>query len=138
MAEHITRTPDQPWYDVEQGLLDRRIYSDPDIYAQELEKIFARAWNFVCHESQIPEPGNFFTSYIGEDEVIAVRDRNGKVNVLLNTCPHRGNTVCRAELGTTRSFFCSFFFCVSSSESDSTLSSESALREVRFFFFFFL
>ena len=95
-------------YNNQTGVLDRRIFSDEAIYQEELKRIFGRAWNFICHESQIPDTGNFFTNFIGEDEVIAVRDRAGKVNVLLNTCPHRGNTVCRAELGTTKSFFCSY------------------------------
>jgi phenylpropionate dioxygenase-like ring-hydroxylating dioxygenase large terminal subunit len=95
-------------YDKTNGTLDRRIFSDEKIYQQELTRIFGRAWNFICHESQVPDTGNFFTNFIGEDEVIAVRDRVGKVNVLLNSCPHRGNTVCRAELGTTKSFFCSY------------------------------
>ncbi len=102
-------TPDrQPWYDVENGILDRRIFTDPSIYQEELEKIFARAWNFMCHESQIPENGDFFMNFIGEDEVIVVRDREGSIQVLLNSCPHRGNTVCRAEIGRANSFLCSY------------------------------
>jgi phenylpropionate dioxygenase-like ring-hydroxylating dioxygenase large terminal subunit len=97
------------WFDAERGiLLDRSIFTDPDIYRQEQERIFARAWNFVCHESQLPEPGSFFMSYVGAEEVICVRDRNHAVQVLLNTCPHRGNTVCRAELGKVASFLCSY------------------------------
>jgi len=95
-------------YDAATGILDRRIFSDEAVYQRELTHIFGRAWNFICHESQIPQRGNFFTSYIGEDEVIAVRDRRRQINVLLNTCPHRGNTVCRAELGSVNSFFCSY------------------------------
>ena len=88
--------------------MDRRIFSDEAVYHQELERIFARAWNFICHESQLPETGSFFMNFIGEDEVIAVRDRQGKVQVLLNSCAHRGNTVCRAEQGRTASFLCSY------------------------------
>ena len=94
------------WVDLEQGTVDRRIFSEPEIYQAELSRIFARAWNFICHESQLPEQGNFFLNYIGEDQVIAVRDRKDRVQVLLNSCPHRGNTVCRAEQGKTNSFFC--------------------------------
>lgn len=95
-------------FNVETGILKRHIFSDEAIYQAELERIFGRAWNFMCHDSQIPKPGDFFMNWIGEDEVIVVRGRDGKVNVLLNTCPHRGNTVCRAEIGNTRSFFCSY------------------------------
>ncbi|MDA1074756.1 MAG: Rieske 2Fe-2S domain-containing protein [Proteobacteria bacterium] len=96
------------WYDPDSATLDRRIFSDPEIYQQELERIFGRAWNFICHESQLPEPGRFFMNYIGEDQVIAVRDRKHQIQVLLNSCPHRGNTVCRAEQGKTASFLCSY------------------------------
>ncbi|MBV1904513.1 MAG: Rieske 2Fe-2S domain-containing protein [Pseudomonadales bacterium] len=96
------------WVDVNKGTVDRRIFSDLAIYQQELKRIFARGWNFICHETQIAEPGRFFQSYIGEDQVIAVRDRSNTVQVLLNSCPHRGNTVCRSDQGKTRSFFCSY------------------------------
>ena len=96
------------WVDAENGLVDRIIFSDPEIYRWEMERIFARAWNFICHESQIPEPGDFFLNSIGEDRVIAVRNKAGEIGVLLNTCRHRGNAVCRAEQGNTRVFTCPY------------------------------
>jgi phenylpropionate dioxygenase-like ring-hydroxylating dioxygenase large terminal subunit len=106
---HAIIARESPWYDAERGIVrDRSIFTDPDIYRLEQERIFARAWNFICHESQLPEPGSFFMSYIGDEEVIAVRDRSRTVQVLINSCPHRGNTVCRAEQGRTNSFLCSY------------------------------
>jgi len=96
------------WVDFENGLVDRIIFSDPDIYKMEMERIFARAWSFVCHESQIPEVGDFFQTYIGEDRILAVRDKRGAVSVLLNTCRHRGNAVCRAEQGNAKVFTCPY------------------------------
>ena len=99
---------DMDFYNAETGVLKRSIFADEGVYELELKRIFARAWNFMCHESQIPAPGDFFMNYIGEDEVIVVRGRDRRVNVLLNTCAHRGNSVCRAELGNARSFFCSY------------------------------
>jgi phenylpropionate dioxygenase-like ring-hydroxylating dioxygenase large terminal subunit len=94
--------------DLAKGTVERRIFSDPEIYQMELERIFARAWNFMCHESQIPNPGDFFLNFIGEESVIATRDRTGKLQVFLNSCRHRGNAVCRAESGNTRSFLCTY------------------------------
>jgi phenylpropionate dioxygenase-like ring-hydroxylating dioxygenase large terminal subunit len=94
--------------DVSKGLVDRSIYSDPRIYRLELQRIFARAWNFMCHDTQVPNAGDYFTTRIGEDQVIVVRGNDGQVRVLLNTCRHRGNALCRAELGNTKSFVCSY------------------------------
>ena len=94
--------------DLDHGTVDRRIFFADDNYETELERIFARAWNFMCHESQIPSPGDFFLNFIGEESVIATRDRQGRLQVLLNTCRHRGNAVCRAELGHARSFMCTY------------------------------
>lgn len=95
-------------FDPDSGVLDRRVHSDEALYRLELERIFARGWNFMCHDSQLREPGDYFVTYIGEDQVIAVRDEEGGVNVLLNTCRHRGNALCRAEQGRARSFVCSY------------------------------
>jgi phenylpropionate dioxygenase-like ring-hydroxylating dioxygenase large terminal subunit len=94
--------------DSKRGLVERRIYSDPEIYQLELERIFARAWNFMCHDSQIPNPGDFFMTFIGEDRVIVVRDNDGLPQVLVNSCRHRGNAVCRAEEGHATSFMCTY------------------------------
>ena len=83
----------------EEGLLSRRIFSEQEIYQQELENIFAKTWLFLCHDSQIPNPGDFFSTYMGEDPVLVTRDQAGQVRAFLNVCRHRGNRVCRADSG---------------------------------------
>src|SRR3990170_6947545 len=90
------------------GEVDRRMFFDEDIYQLELERIFARAWNFMAHDSQIPNPGDFFMTFIGEDRVIVVRDNEGNPQVVVNSCRHRGNAVCRAEEGHASSFMCTY------------------------------
>ena len=82
--------------DLKQGTISREIFSSKDVYEEELEKVFTRAWLFVGHESQIPKPGDYFTSRMGAESVILTRDKKNKVHVFLNSCRHRGMKVCQA------------------------------------------
>jgi phenylpropionate dioxygenase-like ring-hydroxylating dioxygenase large terminal subunit len=93
---------------VERGEIDRRIFSDPDIFDAEMELIFGRAWQFLCHESQIAKAGDFVETPMGLDNVLAVRQKDGTIRGLLNTCTHRGNAVCRADEGNTKAFMCTY------------------------------
>ncbi len=87
---------------------DRRIYWDQDIYEQELEQIFARAWQFLAHEGQIPNAGDFLTTHMGEDNVIVARQSDGTIKAFINSCPHRGNVVCHADSGNAKAFTCAY------------------------------
>ncbi len=94
--------------DLETGYLDRRIFTDQDIYQEELEKIFARAWLMIGHESLAPKPNDFFHSYMGEDPVILTRDGEGRLHAFLNMCRHRGNRIVRTDVGNARNFACAY------------------------------
>ncbi len=85
------------------------VYTDAGVYAEELAKIFGgRSWNFVGLEAEIPNPGDFKRTSIGETSVIVVRGKDGEINVLRNQCAHRGLQVCRQDFGTTRAFQCPY------------------------------
>ncbi|HJU16467.1 MAG TPA: aromatic ring-hydroxylating dioxygenase subunit alpha [Stellaceae bacterium] len=94
--------------DAAAGLVSREIFVDEEIYGQELERVFGRSWLFVGHESQIPNPGDYFVSRMGEESVILTRDRAGAVHVFLNSCRHRGMKVCRYDEGNTAVFTCPY------------------------------
>jgi len=94
--------------DVGKGTQSKRIFWDEELYRLELERVFARSWLFLAHESAIPKPGDFFTTYMGEDAVIVARTQSGEIKAFVNSCTHRGNQVCNAESGNTRSFTCSY------------------------------
>jgi phenylpropionate dioxygenase-like ring-hydroxylating dioxygenase large terminal subunit len=83
-------------------------YTDPRIFAEELEKIFYRGWVFVGHESEIPAPGDFVTRAIGLQPVLMVRGKDQQVRVLLNRCAHRGSLVCPLERGHVKVFTCPY------------------------------
>ncbi len=93
---------------LEEGWVSRDVFFDPAIYEAEMRQIFARVWLFVAHESQVPKPGDFVTTYMGEDGVIVARQKDMSVNVFLNSCPHRGNKVCHADGGNARRFVCNY------------------------------
>jgi 3-phenylpropionate/trans-cinnamate dioxygenase subunit alpha len=94
--------------DREKGLVSRLIMSDEEIYQLELERIFNRCWLVLGHESQVEKPGMFFTTWMGDEPVIVTRDAHGEVRAMINSCRHRGNSVCRAEAGRTNTFMCTY------------------------------
>jgi phenylpropionate dioxygenase-like ring-hydroxylating dioxygenase large terminal subunit len=94
--------------DLKSGKVSRRIFFDKEIYQEELRQVFSRCWLFLGHESQLPEPGDFITTYMGEDPVIVCRDLSGNLRAFLNSCRHRGMKICRLDGGNAREFICSF------------------------------
>jgi hypothetical protein len=66
-----------------------RALSDPELYELEMERIFAKTWIFLGHETEIPNKGDFVTRDMGSDAVIVARDRDNEIHVSLNVCPHR-------------------------------------------------
>src|SRR5438477_12204833 len=91
---------------VEPGRVHRRVYSDPAIFELEMERLFGRAWLFVGHASQVPNPGDFVTMELGRQPVIFTRHRDGSLKVLQNRCAHRGPKVLNERCGHRRQFTC--------------------------------
>jgi salicylate 5-hydroxylase large subunit len=76
------------------------LYTDPAVYARELERIFyGRHWCYVALEAEVPSPGDFKTTFIGERSVIVTRDPHGEIHVLENRCRHKGIRLVQASFG---------------------------------------
>jgi phthalate 3,4-dioxygenase subunit alpha len=94
--------------ELERGLVPPAVYCDEELFDLERERIFARSWCFLAHESEIPERGDYVLRRIVDDSFIVVRDEDAQVQVLYNMCRHRGMQVCRAEQGNTSHFRCPY------------------------------
>jgi benzoate/toluate 1,2-dioxygenase subunit alpha len=93
---------------VEPGRVHRRVYADADVFELEMERIFGRAWLFVGHISQVPNPGDYITTELGRQPVIMARHSDGKVHVLLNRCTHRGAKVVNERQGHAPRLVCCY------------------------------
>lgn len=88
--------------------VDRRAYTEDDVFRRERAIIFNRCWLYVGHESEVPKAGDFVTRTVGGYDLIFSRDGTGAVHAHFNACSHRGSTVCREHSGNTRVFTCPY------------------------------
>ena len=84
-------------------------YTDPALHKKELERFFYRRhWNYVGLEAEVPLPGDFKRTVVGERSVILVRDADGALSVVENVCAHRGMQFCRERHGNKKEFVCPY------------------------------
>lgn len=85
------------------------LYTDPQVFQEELDRIFMKGWVFVGHESEVPNKGDWVARKLGLEPVLLLRDRDGEIQVLANRCAHRGTLLCNANSGNARrAFKCPF------------------------------
>ena len=97
-----------PQWAPEKGIVSRNIFSDAEIYGQELERIFRKCWLFLGPEATIPHLNDYLATYMAEDPIILVRSTGSRFRAFLNTCPHRGNKICLYDRGNAKTFTCSY------------------------------
>jgi salicylate 5-hydroxylase large subunit len=97
------------WGDAPTSRTPGWVYTDPEVYREELERFFYQGhWCYVGLECEVPEPGDFKRSVVGERSVIMVRDGGGEIRVVENRCAHRGVAFCRERHGRVKSFTCPY------------------------------
>ena len=84
-----------------------RVFTDPDIYEREQGRIFrGPTWSYLGLENEIPDLGDFKTSFLGETPVVICRSGTGAVRAFVNRCAHRGTLLVREPTGTATDFTC--------------------------------
>jgi len=95
------------WPALDYSRVPYRLYHDAEVYAQEQERIFrGPTWNFLALDVEIPNPGDFRATYVGETPVIVNRDEHGEIHAFVNRCAHRGALVRRELSGNAKNHTC--------------------------------
>lgn len=90
--------------------IDNRIYTDAAIYERERSQIFSKCWKFVCHASELPEPGDFRLVTVAGHELIMLRGKDGVIRSFYNSCAHRGARVLRQPAGCVKNGIMTCFY----------------------------
>lgn len=92
-----------PWQSLEADF-----YTDPDVFALDMEVVFGRHWVFAATEAEIPEPGDYVTIDIGPYSVIVVRGEDEQVGAFHNVCRHRGARILTEGHGSVGNIVCGY------------------------------
>ncbi|MDE0799439.1 MAG: Rieske 2Fe-2S domain-containing protein [Rhodospirillaceae bacterium] len=82
------------------------VYTDPDIYKDESEKVFAKAWRFACHDSELPEAFDYRVFEQDGQSLFAIRGEDGVIRSFLNVCSHRGAKLLDQPAGNAKLITC--------------------------------
>ena len=83
------------------------LHHDEQLYAIEMERIFrGPTWNYLCLEAEIPNPGDYRTTWVGDTPVIVSRDQAGALHAFVNRCSHRGAMIVRELRGNAERLVC--------------------------------
>jgi phenylpropionate dioxygenase-like ring-hydroxylating dioxygenase large terminal subunit len=75
------------------------IYHDPEFFELEKQAIFRRSWHLVCHQSDVPDVGDYHSlDFLGES-VVTLRGEDRQVRSFHNVCRHRASRLLDGNRG---------------------------------------
>ncbi len=101
--------PAQVWENEGSSRIPFWAYTDDAIYKKELDRLFYKGhWSYIGLEAEVPNPGDFKRTVIGERSVVMTRDMDGELHVVENVCAHRGMQFCRERHGNKKELVCPY------------------------------
>jgi len=82
--------------------VNRRLFTDPQIFLLEMKYIYEKVWVYMAHESEIPNAYDYMTAWLGRKPIMISRDQHGELRGFINACTHRGATLCRTKVGNAK------------------------------------
>jgi phenylpropionate dioxygenase-like ring-hydroxylating dioxygenase large terminal subunit len=93
---------------VDDARLHSDLYTSPEVFRIEIERIFRRAWILVGHECHIPNPGDYFTARVADEPLLVIRGKDGVIRAIVNRCTHRGAVICSNFTGNASKLTCPY------------------------------
>ena len=88
--------------------VSRDVFTDPEVFKLEQERVFARCWLYIGHASEVAKPSSYIAREVAGKPMIMTRDKTGAINVFYNACTHRGTMICRERSGSGPTFLCPY------------------------------
>ncbi len=77
----------------------RDIYTSPALFELERQRLWARSWLFVGHDSQVPQAGDYITTEVNGQALLMLKREDGGIALLHNRCAHKGAPLATAPSG---------------------------------------
>lgn len=105
MASAAATIADDP---LEDQSLPGWLYHDAEYHSVEMARVLRPAWQVVCHQSDLAQPGDWRgLDYLGES-VIVVRGSDGQARAFHNICRHRGSRLLGGGGGCAKRIVCPY------------------------------
>ena len=80
-------------------------YHDQEVFDYECEVLFARNWQYVCHQTQLKEVGDIVHAIIAGNPVLLIKTKEEGIRGFFNVCKLRGGPLA-VKKGTTTVLQC--------------------------------
>ena len=101
LEQPLSEDPARSW------TMPSRCYTDPAVYEEEKQAIFARTWHYVGHLSRLKEPGDYLSLEIADESVFVMRGEHGQLRGFFNVCRHRAHRLLEGA-GNARTIVCPY------------------------------
>lgn len=88
--------------------VSRSAFTDPAVFEEEKQKILLKSWLYLCHESELTKKNDYLVRRVIDSEILATKDKSGRINAFFNTCTHRGALLAKARCGNRPIFSCPY------------------------------
>lgn len=85
-------------------------YTDPAFYDFEKDAVFRRSWLYVCHASEVAQPGDQLAITVAGEPLVITRDQQGALHALSAVCRHRSYPLLEDETTNGRHLRCPYHY----------------------------